>query len=121
MLLWHGLADQLIFPQGTVDYYQRVQRAMYGPAATAQFARLFLAPGATHCVSAAGSAPDDPFAALVDWVEHGRAPQTLPASLAAPTGAEVTRKLCAYPLVARYNGTGNPDDAASFTCARSYR
>ncbi|MEU5259776.1 tannase/feruloyl esterase family alpha/beta hydrolase [Amycolatopsis sp. NPDC021455] len=121
VLLWHGLADELIFPQGTVDYYQRVQRAMRGGAATAQFARLFLAPGASHCRSAAGPMPDDPLAAVVAWVEHGRAPQTVPASLTTPAGTEVTRKLCPYPQVARYNRTGNPDDADSFTCARTYR
>jgi feruloyl esterase len=27
-----------------------------------------------------------------------------------------TRPLCPYPQVARYQGTGSVDDAASFTC-----
>jgi len=48
ILIWHGLADQLIFPQGTIQYYQRVQHAMGGPASTDSFARLFLASGAQH-------------------------------------------------------------------------
>ena len=25
IVIWHGLADQLIFPQGSIDYYRRVQ------------------------------------------------------------------------------------------------
>ena len=28
LIITHGLADQLIPPQGTIDYYQRVQRQM---------------------------------------------------------------------------------------------
>jgi feruloyl esterase len=27
-----------------------------------------------------------------------------------------TRPLCVYPQVAKWNGSGNPDDAASFRC-----
>ena len=27
-----------------------------------------------------------------------------------------TRPLCPYPLVARYSGSGSPDDAANFAC-----
>ena len=46
IIIWHGLSDQLIFPQGTVRYYNQVQRAMGGPSRTDSFARLFLAPGA---------------------------------------------------------------------------
>ena len=29
----------------------------------------------------------------------------------------MTRPLCPYPQKARYNGKGNPNDAASFVCA----
>ena len=29
----------------------------------------------------------------------------------------MTRPLCPYPQEARYNGKGNPNDAASFVCA----
>ena len=112
LVLWHGLADPQIFPQGTIDYYRRVQQATPGAD---RFARLFLAPGASHCVSGAGPAPSDPLAAVVAWVEHGRAPGSLPAAL--PTR---TRTLCAYPLVARYTGHGSTDDAANYACDRHY-
>jgi feruloyl esterase len=30
----------------------------------------------------------------------------------------MTRPLCAYPRVARYKGSGDTNDAASFTCAQ---
>jgi hypothetical protein len=109
ILIWHELADQLIFPQGTIQYYQRVQQAMGGPASTDTFARLFLAPGAQHCASAVGPAPADPLAAVVKWVEHGQAPTSIPATVADPATGAVTlsRPLCAYPLVARYTGRGS--------------
>lgn len=120
VLIWHGLADPQIFPQGTISYYQAVQRDTRD---TASFARLFLAPGASHCVSGAGPEPDDPLAAVVAWVEHHQAPDALPATLTDPaTGAVVrTRTLCAFPLVARYTGHRRTDDAANFTCSRAPR
>jgi feruloyl esterase len=120
LLIWHGLNDQLIFPQGSIDYYQRVEQANGGAAQTDSFARLFLAPGAAHCTSAAGPAPTDPLAAVVSWVEHGTAPTSIPAALVDPTTGAVTRTriLCAYPLAAHYTGHGSTNDAANFTCVR---
>ena len=102
ILIWHGLADQLIFPQGTINYYQRVQQAMGGADQTDTFARLFLAPGAQHCASAAGPAPANPLAAVVNWVEHGKAPASILGTVNDPTTNAVTlsRPLCAYPLTA---------------------
>jgi feruloyl esterase len=120
ILIWHGLADQLIFPQGTVNYYQRVQQVMGGPAATDAFARLFLAPGAQHCASAAGPAPAQPLNAVVAWVEHGTAPASILGTTTDPATGVVTdsRPLCRYPRFARYTGHGSTTDAASFVCAQ---
>lgn len=122
IVIWHGLADQLIFPQGTVNYYQRVQQAMGGAHHTESFARLFLAPGAQHCASAAGAAPASPaqpLAALAKWVEKGQAPTTIPGTVTNPATGLVTqtRPLCLYPGVARYVGHGSTAQATSYTCA----
>jgi feruloyl esterase len=53
---------------------------------------------------------------LEDWVEKGTIPGQVIASLS--TGGKVirTRPLCPHPQVARYGGTGNVDEAASFRC-----
>jgi hypothetical protein len=122
IVIWHGLADQEIFPQGTVNYYQRVQKAMGGPAKTNPFARLFLAPGAQHCASGAGPAPapGQPLAAVVNWVELGVAPATIPGETIDPaTGGVIeSRPLCPYPAFARYTGRGPATQASSFVCAR---
>jgi feruloyl esterase len=118
----HGLADQEIFPQGTVNYYQRVQKAMGGAAKTNSFARLFLAPGAQHCASGAGPAPapGQPLAAVVNWAELGVVPATIPGETIDPaTGGVIgSRPLCLYPGFARYTGRGPATAASSFVCAK---
>ncbi|WP_248960371.1 tannase/feruloyl esterase family alpha/beta hydrolase [Sphaerisporangium perillae] len=113
IIIWHGEADSLIFPQGSIDYYQRVVQQMGGLSRTENFARLFLAPGVDHCGGGSGAAPTDPLSAVVNWVEKGQAPQTLPA---ATTNSTITRPLCTWPEVARYKGYGDSNDASSFRC-----
>ncbi|MEV6284105.1 tannase/feruloyl esterase family alpha/beta hydrolase [Kribbella sp. NPDC051770] len=111
LLAWHGLDDQLITAQGSVDYRKRVERTVGGNVDS--FYRLFLAPGAVHCGPGAGPAPADPLASLVQWVEHGKAPNTLPAATA---DGSTVRNLCAYPKLPRYAG-GDPKVATSYRCA----
>ncbi|MFD3842129.1 tannase/feruloyl esterase family alpha/beta hydrolase [Streptomyces sp. NPDC058642] len=65
LILWHGSADELIGPEGTIGYYQQVMNAMGGKARTEQFARLFMAPSVGHCYGGADAIPADPLAALV--------------------------------------------------------
>jgi hypothetical protein len=121
LLLWHGAADFGVPFQGTVDYYERV-RATLGAERTQEFVRLFLAPGVGHCRGGAGAQPADPLEALVDWVENGNAPTTLDGRRLAEDGTVTgTRPLCPYPTVARWNGQGNPDDGATYTCADATR
>ena len=117
IILWHGWSDRLIYPEGTIDYYQRVQKQMGGAENTAKFARLFLAPGVDHCAGGPGPAPEGQFDAVVHWVEEGKAPETLTAVKRGPNGVTRTRPLCQFPLVAKYKGTGSTDDAANFACA----
>lgn len=111
MISWHGLADQLIYPLQTGDYYQRVlDRDPHAP----DYFRFFYAPGVQHCGGGAGETPTNPFQAVVDWVEKGIVPQTLPAN----NGAR-TRNLCLYPLVSVY-ASGDPNLASSFECRKSF-
>jgi feruloyl esterase len=116
ILIWHGLDDQLIFPQGTIQYYQRVQQTL-GERNTATFARLFIAPGAQHCAAAAGPAPANPLQDVVTWVEHGQAPATILATGGTDpaTGQPTQRPLCAYPYLSKYV-SGNPDNLSSYQC-----
>jgi feruloyl esterase len=121
IVIWHGTSDQLIFPEGTVDYYNRVVQTMGGPEQTGRFARLFIAPGAQHCTSAAGPAPADPLGAVVNWVEHHRAPDELLGTRTDASGNVVmTRPICVFPLVARFKGHGSVNDAANFECRKTF-
>ena len=95
------------------------------------FYRLYMVPGMGHCGGGIGpnnfgngfSTSTDPaqniFAALEVWVEKGTPPERLIGSGQSVTdrGKTLTRPLCVYPQVARYRGTGDPNEASSFTCA----
>ena len=121
IVMWHGQNDQLIYPGGSIDYYERVQREMGGARPTAEFMRFFLAPGVAHCNGGPGPQPTGHFEALIKWVEEGAAPDTLLAVRRDSSGLVTrSRPLCQYPLVARYRGTGSTDEAANFTCASGF-
>jgi feruloyl esterase len=121
LLIWHGWADQLIFPRQAIDYYERVERAMGGPERTGQFARLFMAPGVEHCRGGAGPSEFDGLGPLVQWVEHATAPESVVAAHRTNGVVDRTRPLCRYPMVARWSGQGSTDDAANFSCTRARR
>jgi len=90
---------------------------MGGAAKTAEFMRFFLAPGVGHCGGGAGPAPTGQLTAVVDWVENGKAPETLAAIRRDATGAVVrSRPLCPFPQTARYKGQGSTDEAGNFAC-----
>jgi feruloyl esterase len=115
LILYHGLADQLIPAQGTVDYYRQVEQKMGGARQTMQFARLFLVPGVDHGFIGAGPSPTGLMDALVSWVEDGKASERLIAELPDDNGRIIrTRPLFPYPQIAVYKGTGSTDEAANF-------
>ena len=116
MIVWHGEADPLIFPRGTVNYFERVLAQNGGSAQVTQFARLFMAPGVGHCGGGDGPSPVGLLDTLVNWVEKGEAPATVPASRRRPDGTVLSRPLCPYPTTAKWSGTGSTDDAANFAC-----
>jgi hypothetical protein len=118
LLMWHGWDDELIPPQGSIDYYERVVETMGDTGEVADFARLFMAPGVRHCGDGTGATDFDAFGALVDWVESGEPPDMILASPAGSAAGAASRILCPYPLVATYDGTGDSEEAASFSCNR---
>ncbi len=130
LLMYHGWADPLVNPPNSIDYYQSVVAAEGGdPSATQQYLRLFMEPGMAHCNGGPGLNTFDALSALELWVEQGIAPERIIAShsvgLSSPDTAETpgtgdfTRPLCPFPLVARYTGQGNPDDASNFVCGEA--
>jgi hypothetical protein len=130
LILYHGWNDPAISPLNTVSYYEQVQAKMGDPK-TADFVRLYMVPGMGHCAGGVGAASFGQFGlttakgpeygifdALEKWEELDTAPGSIIATkYGAAKKVEMTRPVCPYPQVAKYNGNGDPNDSASFTCA----
>lgn len=117
LIMYHGWADAFIAPRNSIAYYESVVALQGGEQSTKDFLRLFMAPGMMHCGGGNGPNTFDALSALENWVEEGLPPASIAASHAGPDGrADRTRPLCAYPQVELYKGTGDINDAASFTC-----
>ena len=110
LLIYQGVSDPVFSAQDIVGWYDRLN-ADNGDQS--ENARLFLIPGMGHCMGGPATDRFDALTALQDWVEKHIAPDRISASGAAFPG--VSRPLCAYPKVARYNG-GDPAQEASFAC-----
>ncbi len=111
LLLYHGLSDQGLSPLDTISWYDRLASATGGN--TQDWARLYLVPGMTHCAGGKATDEFDVLSALQAWVERDQAPERIVAYGKSFPG--VTRPLCPYPKVARYQG-GDPASEASFIC-----
>jgi pimeloyl-ACP methyl ester carboxylesterase len=116
ILTWHGINDQIIPYQNTIQYRKRVEAEMGGTKAVNDFYRVFLAPGVLHCGDGPGPIPKDPLEVLVEWVEKGEPPERLEAETENERGERVTRELCPYPKQTKYMGIGDGLRASSWTC-----
>ena len=117
LLIYHGWGDMNVAPRSTVNYYDRLVVTM-GQAEVDGAVRVFFAPGMAHCGGGEGPNMFDALTPLEQWREHGAAPTQFVASHAKDGKVDRTRPLCAYPLVARYKGSGSIDKAESFSCAK---
>ncbi|MBC7990766.1 MAG: tannase/feruloyl esterase family alpha/beta hydrolase [Luteimonas sp.] len=118
LLLMHGQADLIINPRGTELYFQGLQSTM-GAAQVDSFLRFYLVPGFGHSFSSAFFAKWDQLKALEDWVESGvdpKANQVVTDIVGVPGR---TRPLCIYPTWPKYKGSGDVNQAASFSCTTS--
>lgn len=111
MIVYNGLSDQGMASNVIVDWYRKMLDATGTQGAGA--VRMFFVPGMLHCGGGEATDKFEMLDAIVDWVEHGRAPDRIAAKGDAFPG--VTRPLCPFPTVARYKG-GDPNKAESFAC-----
>ena len=110
LLLWHGESDPGPSPVATNDYFRAVLAR--APAASSQ-ARYFLYPGVGHCAGGPGADQVPVLDALEAWDETGEAPDVL---IGTKRDGSLTRPHCAWPSVARYKGSGDANDPASWQC-----
>jgi feruloyl esterase len=116
LIQYHGWNDPQISPGNSVQYYQQVAKALGSSVKLADSYRLFMGPGMGHCRGGEGPNVFDSVAALEQWVEQKHAPDQITASHTTNGSVDRTRPLCPYPQVARYSGSGSPDEAANFSC-----
>jgi feruloyl esterase len=133
LIMYHGWADPLISSQNSINYFNALvanhghgfQQASFAPgqdpnlARTQDYARLFMVPGMYHCSGGPGPNVFDALTPLVSWVEKDQAPETIPATKYVndtPPAVQMTRPLCVFPKVAKYNGSGSTSIAANFSC-----
>jgi feruloyl esterase len=116
ILYYHGVSDPWFSALDTVGYYERMAQSSGGmEKVRANSSRAFLVPGMGHCTSGAATLDRfDLLQAVVDWVEQGKAPDSVVANGPAFPGR--TRPICAYPQHAAYKGQGNPEDSGNFEC-----
>lgn len=119
LIVYHGNSDAVFSVNDTTRWFGKLQANTGG----ADFARYYPVPGMAHCSGGPATDQFDALGALVEWVEQGKAPSALTASVS-PENKELpanwsktrSRPLCPWPQVARYQ-SGDIESAASFRCA----
>lgn len=118
LIMLEHMADYAQSPYAGIRYFENVERKL-GKAETADFARLYTAPGVDH-VGSGAPANVDMLGVLVDWVEKNQPPgdlEVVEQKVEAP-GFAVLRALplCRWPAWPHYKG-GDLKSAPSFVCA----
>ncbi|MBP5225799.1 MAG: tannase/feruloyl esterase family alpha/beta hydrolase, partial [Kiritimatiellae bacterium] len=75
-----GLEDSIVPVLPMADWFRRVN-ARYGGKETHTFCRFYLLPGWAHGPGRTMASCPDYSAALINWVEKGIAPESLPAKM----------------------------------------
>jgi Tannase and feruloyl esterase len=127
MMVYHGVSDPIFSAADTGTWYDGLTANNNGDATS--FARFYRVPGMNHCSGGPTTDQFDMLTPLVNWVEKGVAPDAVVATArgagnAGGVNAEVpadwaaarTRPLCPSPKVAKYNGNGDKELAANFSC-----
>lgn len=114
LIFFHGDSDPWFSPLDTLRYYKSLAATNGGAEKVAEWSRLFLVPGMSHCGGGPSLDHFDILSAVVNWVQKGTAPNEVIATGKAFPGR--SRPLCAYPKHAQYMGHGNTEDARNFSC-----
>lgn len=151
VLMYHGIADGLVVTKGSELYYKRTKLALGcdDDDRVGDFFRLFLIPGMGHCLGSAVEAPwyiageyqaeavsngtwsvpgfrdarHDALLALMQWTEHGEAPDQIIATAwnsqyNTSSGVLRQRPLCPFPAMANWDRRGDINEASSWSCGQ---
>jgi len=115
MVIFTGWSDPLVSPLATLDYYSK---AVAFDNSAADDLRLFMMPGAAHCLGGDGPSVVD-FLEMVDqWHETDQAPEQAPAFWMDVETMQLdgSRLICAYPKVPTYKGEGSIREFTNYEC-----
>jgi hypothetical protein len=128
ILMYHGFNDpganpvrSIRYRQSVIDFLGRHHKDLHGnhyghrhsEERTDSFLKLYMVPGMAHCGGGTGHATVDWLTPLVAWVENGDEPGAIVGSKPGST-----RPHCPYPEEAVYDGTGDVNLAASYSCKK---
>jgi len=130
LIIYHGESDPIAPVGDTLSYYAKVSALQGSQLQMDLFYRLFLAPGMGHCSGGAGpnvfgnggitppqiDAQHDLTTAMDQWVTKGIAPASIIASNVTNNVVTRSRRLCPYPHVPHYLGSGDSNDASHWSC-----
>ncbi|KAK7416523.1 hypothetical protein QQX98_005127 [Neonectria punicea] len=100
IITFHGLADNIIPPKATENYYNAVAEILPN---IQDFYRYFEAPGLGHCFGGSSGQPNQLFSQLRAWVENGTAPERSNIKVNLPENKTQDRILCPYPEQAEFD------------------
>jgi feruloyl esterase len=137
LITYIGAEDPIVPTQANIDYYNAVVDRL-GKQETDSFFRLFVVSGMGHCAGGTGptdfgqgelfgqaklneesrplDAKHDELAAIMAWVEEGRAPSQFITSQSEAGKVIATRLICAYPMLPHFSGNGDVNSAANWSC-----
>lgn len=122
LLMYHGFSDPALSPFRTIQLYEELAAMTSGGYPNLQKSvRLFMVPGMQHCGGGPGPNSFSTLDALDRWVEGGTPPEQILATKYVnddpAQGIARTMPLCKFPQQAKYNGAGDVNAAANWSCA----
>lgn len=120
LISWHDGSDNLTsFNDHVRNYSTMIDLAVgQGLADPGTHTRFFVVPGGSH-TDGAELTEVNWYAAITNWVEKNIAPEQLVYNKRDKTTGALLRMIpvCRHPQYPRYNGAGDVNAAASYTCA----
>lgn len=114
LMMPHGVSDPVFSVNDGAEWYDEMNQVT-GDAE--DFVRVYPIPGMAHCAGGPATEQFDALSAMQAWVEQGEAPVALIATASEQTPwPGRSRPICPYPSTPQYDGSGDVESAASFSC-----
>ena len=107
LILVSGTADSIVPYHATLDYYERVIEHSGNLEMARSFCRFFLIPGMGHGGQATGLGGPNTLAMVIDWREHGTAPDAVICRRVVNGQTELEMPVYPYPLQTAWNANAN--------------